>query len=100
RRFCVARRFIADDSTDTLFLLGHHVYRVWVTNIDLTPAGVWRFYDGRATIERRILELRSPCGKSRRNPSPPTRSTWKSSALRTTWLPHSSGITFRNLGRT
>ena len=35
-----------------------HVYRVWVTNMDLTPAGVWRFYDGRATIERRILELR------------------------------------------
>src|SRR6516165_9771013 len=58
RRFCVARRFIADDSTDTLFSLGHHVYRVWVTNMNLTPAGVWRFYDGRAAIERRILELR------------------------------------------
>ncbi len=58
RRFCVARRFIADDSTDTLFSLGRHVYRVWVTNMNLTPAGVWRFYDGRATIERRILELR------------------------------------------
>ena len=58
RRFCVARRFIADDSTDTLFSLGRHVYRVWVTNMSLTPAGVWRFYDGRAAIERRILELR------------------------------------------
>ena len=58
RRFCVARRFIADDSTDTLFSLGRHVYRVWVTNMNLTPAGTWRFYDGRATIERRILELR------------------------------------------
>jgi hypothetical protein len=58
RRFCVARRFIADDSTDTLFSMGRHVYRVWVTNMSLTPAGVWHFYDGRATIERRILELR------------------------------------------
>jgi hypothetical protein len=58
RRFCVARRFIADDSTDTLFSLGRHVYRVWVTNMHLTPAGVWYFYDGRATIERRIAELR------------------------------------------
>lgn len=58
RRFCVARRFIADDSTDTLFSLGRHVYRVWVTNMNLTPAGVWHFYDGRATIERRIAELR------------------------------------------
>jgi hypothetical protein len=58
RRFCVARRFIADDSGDTLFSLGRHVYRVWVTNMNLTPAGVWHFYDGRATIERRIAELR------------------------------------------
>jgi hypothetical protein len=58
RRFCVARRFIADDSADTLFSLGRHVYRVWVTNMNLTPAGVWHFYDGRAAIERRIAELR------------------------------------------
>jgi len=58
RRFCVARRFIADDTTDTLFSLGRHVYRVWVTNMSLTPAGLWHFYDGRATIERRIAELR------------------------------------------
>lgn len=57
RRFCVARRFIADDSTSTLFSLGRHVYRVWVTNMNLySPCGVWRFYDGRATIEQRILE--------------------------------------------
>lgn len=58
RRFCVARRFIADDSADTLFSLGRHVYRVWVTSMNLTPAGVWHFYDGRAVIERRIAELR------------------------------------------
>jgi hypothetical protein len=59
RRFCVARRFIADEETQpTLFSLGRHVYRVWVTNMDLTPTGIWHFYDGRATIEPRIGELR------------------------------------------
>ena len=46
------------DDSDTLFSLGRHVYRVWVTNMNLTPAGVWHFYDGRAAIERRIAELR------------------------------------------
>src|SRR6058998_67640 len=33
RRFCVARRFIPNDETETtLFSLGRHVYRAWVTN--------------------------------------------------------------------
>src|SRR5437773_2805888 len=50
RRFCVARRFIADDSTDTLFSLGRHVYRVWVTNMSLTRAGVCLLYAVRAAI--------------------------------------------------
>lgn len=59
RRFCVARRFVPDqDTQSTLFSLGHHIYRVWVTNMSLTPNGIWHFYDGRATIERRIRELR------------------------------------------
>jgi hypothetical protein len=59
RRFCVARRFIADEETQpTLFSLGRHVYRVWVTNMDLTPTGIWHFYDGRAAMEPRIGELR------------------------------------------
>jgi hypothetical protein len=59
RRFCVARRFIPNqESESTLFSLGRHVYRVWVTNMNLTPNGIWHFYDGRATLERRIRELR------------------------------------------
>ena len=29
-----------------------------VTDLPLTPAGVWHFYDGRAAMERRIRELR------------------------------------------
>ena len=59
RRFCVARRFIAsEEAQPTLFSLGRHVYRVWITNMNLTPAGIWHFYDGRAAMEPRIGELR------------------------------------------
>lgn len=58
RRFVVARRLIEDQDKDsTLFAMGRYGYRVWVTNSDLTAAGVWRFYDGRAAIEVRIREL-------------------------------------------
>src|ERR1700683_2178643 len=42
----------------TLFTLGRYMYRPWVANLNLTPAGIWRFYDGRAGMEPRIGELR------------------------------------------
>jgi hypothetical protein len=59
RRFVVARRFIPDEEPQsTLFTLGRYVYRAWVTNMDLTPSGVWHYYDGRAAMEPRICELR------------------------------------------
>jgi DDE family transposase len=59
RRFVVTRRFIPDEeSQSTLFTLGRYVYRAWVTNMDLTPSGVWHYYDGRAGMEPRICELR------------------------------------------
>jgi hypothetical protein len=59
RRFVVARRFIPEqDPETTLFTLGRYMYRAWVTNMNLTPAGIWRFYDGRAGMEPRIGELR------------------------------------------
>jgi len=59
RRFVVARRFIPQEEPQTtLFILGRSVYRAWVTNMNLTPAGVWHFYDGRAGMEPRICELR------------------------------------------
>ena len=55
----MARRFIPhDEPQTTLFILGRYVYRAWVTNMDLTPAGIWHFYDGRASMEPRICELR------------------------------------------
>jgi hypothetical protein len=59
RRFVVARRFIPEEeSQTTLFTLGRYMYRAWVSNMNLTPAGIWHFYDGRAAMEPRICELR------------------------------------------
>jgi hypothetical protein len=59
RHFVVARRFIPEEEAQTtLFIMGRYLYRAWVTNMDLTPPGVWHFYDGRAGMEPRICELR------------------------------------------
>ena len=59
RRCVVARRKIEETEPEpTLFTLDRYLYRAWWTNLSLTPAGVWNFYDGRAGMERRIRELR------------------------------------------
>jgi Transposase DDE domain group 1 len=59
RRCIVARRLIEEsDPEPTLFTMGRYVYRAWHTNLPLTSEGVWRFYDGRAAMERRIREIR------------------------------------------
>lgn len=59
RRFVVARRPIEETEPEpTLFALNRYLYRGWVTNLSLTPAGVWNFYEGRAGMEPRICELR------------------------------------------
>jgi hypothetical protein len=59
RRFIVARRRIEPtESEPTLFNLNRYLYRAWVTNLALSPEGVWHFYDGRAGMEPRIYELR------------------------------------------
>ncbi|MBM3726306.1 MAG: IS1380 family transposase [Acidobacteria bacterium] len=59
RRIVVARRLIeADDQQSTLFAMGRYLFRAWTTNLDLTPEGVWRFYEGRAAMEPRMRELR------------------------------------------
>ena len=59
RRCIVARKKIEEsDPEPTLFTLERYVYRAWHTNLPLTPAGVWHFYDGRAGMERRIREIR------------------------------------------
>jgi hypothetical protein len=59
RRCIVARSLIEEsDPQPTLFTMGRYVYRAWHTNLPLTPAGVWHFYDGRAAMERHIREIR------------------------------------------
>jgi hypothetical protein len=58
RRFVVARHLLSgDEKQPTLFAAGRYAYRAWVTNLSLTPLGVWNFYDSRAAIEPRIGEL-------------------------------------------
>ncbi len=59
RRCIVARRPIEEtESEPTLFTLARYAYRAGMTNLPLSPAGVWHFYDGRAGMEPRIGELR------------------------------------------
>lgn len=59
RRCIVARRLIEETEAEpTLFAMARYLYRAWITNLPLTPAGVWHFYDGRAGMEPRIRELR------------------------------------------
>jgi len=59
RRCIVARRRIEETEPEpTLFTLERYAYRAWISNMSLTPAGVWHYYDGRAGMEPRIRELR------------------------------------------
>src|SRR6266542_628626 len=66
-RFVVIRRPQSEESDQklTLFKLGSYHYQVLVTNLDLRPLNLWRFYNGRAGIERIIRELKGdyPLGK-------------------------------------
>ena len=58
RRIVVARQLIPeDDPQPTLFATGRYLYRVWITSLTLTAAGVWHLYDGRAAMQPRIREL-------------------------------------------
>lgn len=59
RRCIVGRCKIEETEPEpTLFTLDRYLYRGWFTNLSLTPAGVWNFYEGRAGMEPRIRELR------------------------------------------
>jgi len=59
-RFIVVRRPIRekDNAQLTLFTLKKQAYHVIVTNLNLLPENVWRFYHGRARIELNIKELK------------------------------------------
>ena len=59
-RFTVIRRPIPEDPTEqlTLFSVGKYSYQVIVTNMKLTPLNAWKFYNGRASVELIIKELK------------------------------------------
>jgi len=61
RRFVVMRRPIPEDPLEakqlTLFKDRRYAYSVFVTNLDLEPWRVWKFYQPRATSEKNIREL-------------------------------------------
>ena len=61
RRFVVLRRPIPEDPVEakqlTLFKDRRYAYSVQVTNLDLDPWRIWKFYQLRATIEKNIREL-------------------------------------------
>ena len=68
QRFIVVRRPVREDEAAeqlTLFRLNRHTYQIIVTNLDLTPLNVWKFYNKRASIEQLIRELKGDYGIGR-----------------------------------
>ena len=66
-RFVVVRRPQDEEASNqlTLFKRDKYFYQVFVTNLALNPVNLWRFYNGRAAIERIIRELKGnyPLGR-------------------------------------
>ena len=66
-RFVVIRRPLAEDPSAqlTLFTVKRYTYQVLVTNLDLEPIHLWRFYNDRAALELIIRELKGdyPLGR-------------------------------------
>jgi len=63
RRFVVIRRPVPEEPSWqlTLFEMQGFSYQAIVTNLDLLPINVWKFYNGRATAELVIRELKEGC---------------------------------------
>ena len=62
RRFVVIRELIREDKAAVgrrLIDVPGYTFRVFVTNRNETPVELWREYNGRATIEQRIEELKN-----------------------------------------
>lgn len=61
RRFVVVRELVREDKAAvgrTLIEVPGYTFRVFVTNRSESPLEVWRDYNGRATVEQRIEELK------------------------------------------
>lgn len=63
RRFVIIRRPIPEEPSwqMSLFKMKGFTYQVIVTNLDLLPINVWKFYNGRSTAELVIRELKYGC---------------------------------------
>lgn len=62
RRFVVLREKVREDKDALgrkLIDVPGYVFRIWVTNRDEQAMELWRDYNGRATIEQRIEELKN-----------------------------------------
>jgi len=59
-RFVVVRRPIPEEPSSqlSLFSMGKYSYQVIVTNMNLKPLNLWKFYNGRAAVELIIKELK------------------------------------------
>lgn len=62
RIVAVRKRLEPTDPQPTLFVLGRYAYHAYVTNLDLLPEHVWRFYNARAGLELLIKELKYDYG--------------------------------------
>jgi hypothetical protein len=62
RRFVVVRERVRDDKQAVgrkLIDVPGYTFRIWVTNRSDLPLTLWRDYNGRATVEQRIEELKN-----------------------------------------
>lgn len=62
RRFIVIRELIREDKEAVgrkLIDVPGYTFRVWVTNGQEAPLALWQEYNGRATVEQRIEELKN-----------------------------------------
>ena len=65
RRFMVVREPVREDKEAVgrkLLDAPGYTFRIWVTNRSDAPLELWRDYNGRATIEQRIEELKNDLG--------------------------------------
>jgi hypothetical protein len=59
-RYCIVRKKLQSEEADqsTLFTVNAYSYSAIVTNLEMTPANVWKFYNGRVQCERNIRSLK------------------------------------------
>jgi hypothetical protein len=59
-RYCIVRKKLQSAEADqsTLFTVNAYSYSAIITNLEMTPANVWKFYNGRVQCERNIRSLK------------------------------------------